>query len=359
MGTRLALILFALLFHSRLVAQSIPSPHATARATPAIALQETSRKSIASEIGGAFMFPARCDADGNLYIRKYATDRPLLGPIAKIDSEGKRVALFDPAAISQLKPDRADAFTPAPDGGLYQIASVGIARPQIYVLHFSSDGSPSTPIRLDADFQPFQFAAFANGNLLASGVQRDLQNRDLQKKEDRGRAYTAVFSADGSLLAQLSLESPAKPASAAAKPAGKSAVSKPQAAAPTLDLSDAEPGPDGNIYVLRRSSPALIYVISPAGKIVKTLKINSPAAGVMPNTFHVAANRVALSFWDDATNSQTIAVIDAQTGSRVATYSDAGGLGPSFACYFADEGVFTFLHLGEGNTLEVIRAEAH
>jgi hypothetical protein len=354
MGTRLVLILFALLLHSRLVAQSIPSPHATARTIPGIALQETSRKSIASEIGGAFMFPARCDADGNLYIRKYATDRPLLGPIVKIDSEGKRVALFDPTAISQVKLDRADAFSPTPDGGLYQIAAVGIARPQIYVLHFSSDGSPSTPVRLDADFQPFQFAAFANGNLLASGVQRDLQ-----KKEDRGRAYTAVFSADGRLLAQLSLESPPKPASAAGKPAGKSSVSKSQTAAPTLDLSDAEPGPDGNIYVLRRSSPALIYIISPAGKIVKALKINSPVAGVMPNTFHVAANRVAVSFWDDATNSQTIAVIDAQTGRRVATYSDAGALGPSFACYSADEGVFTFLHLGEGSTLEVIRAEPH
>jgi hypothetical protein len=79
----------------------------------------------------------------------------------------------------------------------------------------------------------------------------------------------------------------------------------------------------------------------------------------MPNTFHVSANRVAVSFWDDNTNSQTLVVTDAQSGRRIATYSDAGALGPSFACYSADEGVFTFLHLGEGNTLEVIRAEAH
>jgi hypothetical protein len=79
----------------------------------------------------------------------------------------------------------------------------------------------------------------------------------------------------------------------------------------------------------------------------------------MPNTFHVSANRVAVSFWDDNTNTQTLVVTDAQTGRRIAAYSDAGALGPSFACYSADEEVFTFLHLGEGNTLEVIRAEAH
>src|SRR5229473_3192737 len=278
----LVTVLFRLFMDCSLFAQSKTPAHAIARPVQAISLHETSRKRIPSEIGGAFMFPAKCDADGNLYIRKYATDRPLLGPIVKIDPEGKRVALFDPVAVSQLKLDRADAFSPAPDGGLYQIATVSIARPQIYVLHFSSDGSPSTPIRLDADFQPFQFAAFANGNLLASGFQRDPQNRS-----DPGRAYTAVFSADGRLLAQLSL-----------KP---------------------------------------------------------PAPGMMPITFHLSANRVAVSFWDETTNSQILVITDAQTGRRIATYSDPGTLGPSFACYSADEGAFTFLHLGEGNSLEVIR----
>ncbi len=86
------------------------------------------------------MTPSKCDADGNLYIRKLAMDRPLLGPVVKIDREGKRVALFDPAAFSQLALDRADAFSPAADGGMYQIAQSGVLKPRIYVLHFSSDG---------------------------------------------------------------------------------------------------------------------------------------------------------------------------------------------------------------------------
>ena len=101
------------------VAQSNSVPSAKAPVLPsAIALRESSRKNIVSEMGGAFMGSPKCDSDGNLYIRKYASDRPLLSPVAKIDSEGKRSALFDPVAVSQLDLIRADAFSPSSDGGL-------------------------------------------------------------------------------------------------------------------------------------------------------------------------------------------------------------------------------------------------
>jgi hypothetical protein len=301
-----------------------------------IALHATSTMNVASEMGGAFMSSSKCDADGNLYIRKLAMDRPLLGPVVKIDPEGKRIALFDPAAFSQLALNRADAFSPAFDGGLYQIAQSGVVKPRIYVLHFSSDGSPASPTRLDADFEVYTFAAFADGNFLLSGVQRDVQNRN-----DRGRNFTAVFSADGRELAQLSF---------AQKDAEK--------LAPTLDLADAEVGSDGYLYVMRASSPVLVYVIAPSGKIMQTLKVAAPLAGAVPSAFHVSGNRLAISFWNEESQSRMVVVADAQTGRKVATYADSTELGTSFACYEANEGVFTFLNLGEGNELEVIRAEA-
>jgi hypothetical protein len=299
------------------------------------------------------MSPSKCDADGNLYIRKFAQDRPMLGPVVKIDSDGKRTALFDPAAFSELALDRADAFSPASDGGMYQIAQSGVLKPHIYVLHFSSDGSSSSPILLDADFEVYTFAAFAGGNFLVSGVQRDVQN-----KNDHGRNFTAVFSADGRELAQLAFQEPrgaAKKGAAAAKDVGKPEAEKP---APALDLADAEAGNNGNLYVMRSSSPALVYVIAPSGKIMQTLKITSPLAGAVPSAFHVSENRLAIAFWNDQSQSQTVVVADAQTGRKIASYADPGGLGPSLACYSANDGVFTFLKLGDGNKLEVIRAEA-
>ena len=311
---------------------------------------------VASEMGGAFMSPSKCDADGNLYIRKFAMDRPLLGPVVKIDPDGKRTALFDPAAFSQLALDRADAFSPASDGGMYQIAQSGILKPRIYVLHFSSDGSPSSPTRLDADFEVYTFAAFASGNFLVSGVQRDVQN-----KNDRGRNFTAVFSADGRELAQVSFQEAQGPAKAGAKSVAgggqQGAQKEAEKSAPMLDLADAEVGSDGNLYVMRGSSPALVYVIAPSGKILQTLKVAAPP-GTRPSAFHVSGNRLAISFWNEESQSQTVAVADAQTGRKIASYADSTGLGTSFACYEANEGVFTFLKLGEGNALEVIRAEA-
>jgi hypothetical protein len=317
----------------------------------AIGLHESSRKNIVSEMGGAFMGSSKCDADGDLYVRKFASDRPLLGPVVKIDPDGKRIALFDPVAFSQLQLDRADAFSPASDGGLYQIAQSGVVKPRIYVLHFSSDGSPSSPIRLEADFEVYSFAAFLNGNLLVSGFERDVTNRN-----DSGRAVTEVFSADGRLLAQLSFKQPPEVAKPAGKPGAK-AVAEAGKSAVTLDLADAEAGVDGNLYAMRNSSPALIYVISPAGRVERTMKVSAPVVGARPGFFHLSSNRLAVSFVTES--KEMLVVVDAQTGSRIATYSDTDSLGTSFACYSADDGVFTFLNLGEGNALEVIRAEGH
>jgi NTP pyrophosphatase (non-canonical NTP hydrolase) len=90
----------------------------------------------------------------------------------------------------------------------------------------------------------------------------------------------------------------------------------------------------------------------------QTLKIAAPVPGAVPSAFHLSGNRLAISFWDEESQSQTVIIADAQTGRKIASYSDATGVGASFACYSANEGVFTFLKLGEGTALEVIRAEA-
>jgi hypothetical protein len=368
----IAFVVFAELSAGALAAQVNSAASAKVPVSPAgiseptLALQISSTMNVVSEMGGAFMSGTKCDADGNLYIRKYAMDRPMLGPVVKIDPDGKRVALFDPVAFSQLALDRADAFSPASDGGMYQVAQSGVLKPRIYVLHFSSDGSASSPTLLAADLEVYTFAAFASGSFLVSGVERDLQN-----KNDQGHNFTAVFSADGRELAQLSFEESRTPRKAGAKPGvgGSPGAAAPnevqnevqnsaEKAAPGLDLAYAEVGSDGNLYVMRHSSPALVYVIAPSGKIVQTLKIAAPVPGAAPSAFHVSGNRLAISFGNEKSESLTIVVADAQTGQRIASYSDPTGLGTAFACYSANEGVFTFLNLGEGNALEVIRAEA-
>lgn len=376
-GPLFTFLVFAGLSVRMSVAQIKSAPSDAAAAIPAsrsgnsgptIALRVSSTMNVASEMGGAFMSGSKCDGDGNLYIRKYAMDRPLLGPVVKIERDGRRTALFDPAAFSQLGLDRADAFSPASDGGLYQVAQSGVLRPRIYVLHFSSDGTASSPTRLEADFEVYTFAAFGDGDFLLSGVKRDVQD-----KNDRGRNFTALFSSDGRELAQLTFQDSSQkslgPSNANSKPAAtaghketppaqKQVPDDSEKSVPMLDLAEAEVGSDGNLYVMRGSSPALVYVIAPSGKIMKTIRVASPLPGSRPSAFHVSGNRLAISFQNEESQSATVVVADAQTGRKIASYADATGPGTTFVCYSANEGVFTFLKLGEANALEVIRAEA-
>ena len=330
------------------------------------------------------MPPVKCDPDGNLFIRKFAMNRPL-GPVIKIDPDGKPTALFSPDRFSDLKLHRVDAFFPGSDGGIYQVAQSGFAKARVvYILHYSSDGEPSSPTRLDADFEIYTFAVFPDGNFLISGTERDPLD-----KNDHGRPITKVFSTDGRELAKLSFEEKEKKKSSqkGARSSPKSDATTPEpvseskaAPAPqpppsdpndppppprpapseksvaSLDLKDAEASRDGNLYVMRTSTLALVSIISPAGKITKTLKIPAPLPGAVPVSFHVSENRLALLFGDPAHKAVAITVLDAQTGRRIATYSAPMDLG-WFACYSANDGAFTFLKHSEKNTLEVTRAE--
>jgi len=109
------------------------------------------------------MFPTKCDADGNL--TSQVRYRPaVLGPIVKIDPEGKRVAFFDPVAVPN---SNSTALTPSPAPMAASTRSrLSNRQPQI-TCSISSDGF-SSPIHLDADFQPSS-RPFCGGNLLLSG----------------------------------------------------------------------------------------------------------------------------------------------------------------------------------------------
>ena len=337
--------------------RSQPKPNTrVVPSTSVLPLNISSVTRLPGESGG-FMAPLKCDEEGNLYVRKYDRYRPQLGPVVRIGKDGKRDALFDPTAFPDLGPDRADAFSPAWDGGLYWIAQKGVVKPRIYVLHFSSDGSPAEAVPLAVDFEVFTFAPFPSGNFLLSGIERDITNA-----KDPGRTFTAVFLSDGRMLARLTLQhsSAAPKGPAAAKSPIKEGVNAvPPAGTPNLDLSDAEVGRDGNLYVMQRSySSALVFAISASGEIVRKVRIPDPLPGGTPTAFHVSANRFAIAFENDHPQQHILVVADASTGRKIATYSVASELASSFACYSADESVFTFLELGEGSVLQVMRAEA-
>lgn len=100
----------------------------------------------------------------------------------------------------------------------------------------------------------------------------------------------------------------------------------------------------------------MVYVIASSGRILKKLKIASPVPDGLSGDSHTSGNRLAISF-EQKNERHTLVIADAQTGRKIASYDESTGAGTSFACFSANEGVFTFLKLGAGNELGVIRSE--
>jgi hypothetical protein len=78
----------------------------------------------------------------------------------------------------------------------------------------------------------------------------------------------------------------------------------------------------------------------------------------MPTTFHVSGNQIAISFMGgEGEDARLFVVADSQSGQILRTFSQQGIVGSEFACYSANDGEFTFVHLAEGNKIELVRAQ--
>lgn len=55
-------------------------------------------------------------------------------------------------------------------------------------------------------------------------------------------------------------------------------------------------GDDGNLYLMRPLSPAIIYVISPNGSVLRRFTVDPGDESLQPSEMHVSTDRLALSF---------------------------------------------------------------
>jgi len=121
-------------------------------------------------------------------------------------------------------------------------------------------------------------------------------------------------------------------------------------------------GDDGNVYLMRRTSPATIYVIASSGDLLRTVSIEPANNGQMPFDMQVAGGRIAVEFSlscsADHCEGANLTVADATTGQKLSDYSEDKGIGGVFACYSAKPERFTFLRVGDDNRLQMIQASA-
>jgi hypothetical protein len=265
---------------------------------------------------------AQCDGKGNVYYHPAmeAPANPMSGPLVRISADGHQVV--------NIGLDSAPDF---PKGTPFNTFALGLRgevhilvykHGEPYLVNFNDDGDFESVAGLEGNFAVTEFAVFPTGELLIAGA-RIPEGRGRQKPVP----FTAIFDRNGIVLKELRIESDvqAKPGSA------------PEADS-TLESGQAVPADDGNIYLMRSSQKPSIVVISPAGEIVRRVRLTPPSDFPQPGNFGVGGGKIAMSFFrptNDERHSGTYlySLYDAETGEREMDFVPAAEAGGDFLCY--------------------------
>ena len=318
-----------------------------AQEKPAISGATSSSTSINLQLAGAVRVlldgvtvgKAKCDAAGNLYVRVMTAEQSRIHhgisqiPIEKIAPDGTIAATYR-ATDAATDISAKDIFV-SEEGGVYQVG--WIPDGTIYVVEFSTDGTMRKKVQLGATgVIPYALAVFKSGELLLSGV----------KGSDNRTPYTAVFRADGGLIKQI--YEPEDEDSRHKAATGEAYVSESGSGNTFVWRGDVAAGSDGNVYLLRASSPGLVYVISPKGEVIRKLRIDPPSSGLVAGMIRPMPGKLAISFLYDGRRDGMTRVVDFEGNPIVDHFSDDVRINPGLpGCYGADG--FTFLSWGDGH----------
>jgi hypothetical protein len=220
---------------------------------------------------------------------------------------------------------------------------------------FSADGKLKSTTLLDPPtFIPYHLAVFPSGESLGSG----LENVHSRRALGAFKSFTAIYGKDGHLEKKFALPEDAE-IDAAAEIGDSRYARGPMFGNRAVEGGAARLGADGNVYLMRRTSPATVYVISSSGELLRTLKIEPPDVGQMPMGMRVAEGRIAIQFSCSSSDGEyqgtNFVVADATTGEKLSDDADESVHG-IFACYSVNPERFTFLDISDDHKLQILEA---
>jgi hypothetical protein len=338
-----------------------------AQEAPQLPLRPKEAVPIAGLYSGAIMGTAKCDASGNLYVRLYdLSSDGLASPVLKISSDGKSVSRFDIRSVSGFESAEVDDFAVDPRGNVYLLRSKP-GEPVALVV-FNPGGSYDSIVKLDSQFEAIQLAIFSSGEYLVSGTKEDeeCQNSDEKEKNSElaDKPFTGVFDRVGRLILEVTLPKDIQNQKEGHDPPS-AAVNKSESAKPTqsqssdfrqaMVLGRAVSTRDGNIYLMRASRRPIIYIISPAGSVLRRLEIGPPSQDAVASDLHVAAGKLAVKFAErdpaGRYRKHSVVLVNAESGETLALYPVTPAIGGALACYTGDR--FAFFGANEQGQLVI------
>jgi hypothetical protein len=306
-------------------------------------LELSGAKAIISTASSGVMEPVRCDDDGNLFARFTAGNTLLRSPVSRVSADGSAKVVFDLLSTAERRDWKVVDFYPGDGGDLYELAQSPAA--DYFVVRFSADGQVqrSTQINAHIPVSLFHLLYLGNDRFLVDGVRNATKNSSGGVAPER--PFTATLSDDGNVMKEIQLKQ--DPAGAKKEGGRTNAGEVPGAA---VSLGTATLDESGNIYLVRSSVPAKIYVLSAAGQFIRTLTVDSPLENAELGRVRVNGRQLVAQFFrptkGDDPDPTVFRVVNSQTGEFIADYPQVPGFGGSFACY--TPGHFVFLGAAKG-----------
>ena len=285
----------------------------------------------ADDLAFGIMFPTCCDQQGRTYVKLLSGEPGHVEPLLRISDKGLVEAQFDMSGEMPLR------YAMRPDGGAVMFHSDGKYK---FLDNFAPDGKHESSVRLEpppTPFFPSQIAVFHSGEIFISGLQY----------QPGYKASAAIYSATGSLIKQPTLDQDEKRERNIATDSGAQKLN-----AEAIDKSVATAGDDGLVYLMRPTTPAVVYAISPAGDVLRTLRVVAPmGAGAPWFGLRVVKNRSLIQFRRDCAPNvsscigSVYAILDATTGRSLATYETNKEAAGTIACYVPDPDRFFIFSL--------------
>ena len=350
------------------------------------------------QFNGSVPSETKCDSEGNVYGGFVAGSA---NAITRISADGSEATSFSVSAVPDLAPNSSPAapnstpptiaeFAVGTDGSVYLLvlmkrpdtnAASTTAPPvnprrvdpgnfEYHVISFDPDGKYHSQFKLDAGLAPNRIAVFSSGDLMLSGMEPDPED------DDHRVPFAGVFDSSGRFMKEITMPRDLRsPDGAKNESVGQNQPSGGRWGRRNSFsvVGSAQGADDGNVYLLPNTAGAPVYVLSPGGEIVRTIKLDSKvnerlgmsvAAGRLiawsqhmePRRFQRVASAPPPAPTTAGANDSLFSIFNLQTGELAAEYSASQDLG-TFACYSTNG--FTFLRLDQAHHLQVVTASPH
>jgi hypothetical protein len=329
-------------------------------ATPMIDLKTYSRIDVAATGPATQSRGGICDGAGSLYVRRIESEKPgqerAALPIREISREGNLIGSFrvldafhDLQAGTSVSVIGKGVFV-TEDGRLFQVAD---ARGEVFVVEFAPNGSVKAKTKLATPFytQPWLLAGFKSGEYLLTAT----------TGVDNLTPYTAVFAADGQLVKKIYEPEDEEARLKASQSDWQSRPIGAVGGADFVSRGDVASGTDGNVYLLHgTASPALVYVISPAGKVLRKLRIDAGDPDLLARSIKFYSGRLAVEFdrWFNFDTHQNLIKVTDLEGNSITDYRMRPVEG-DHALYLAGYGPegFTFIPYRNEDRFYLVKAK--